>query len=333
MAECSFGIEPFFDLAWRSNILWSIGESTPVYDCPIVIRERIQEFFNGNEEDTEYFIKDLIDGYSSLDIILHKEEIDKLYRTSRNVSPEWHIRMQAAWQKNVSNSISKTINMLPDTTIDDVSRAYFLAWKENCKGITIYRSGTRSVEVLTTKENNDIIKVIEEYEQQHDNDVYKRPKTMVGVTEKVATGHGNFYVTMNCDNNGRLREVISNMGKSGACNNASLEVVSRIMSLALQYNVPEEELINQLSGITCCPNWDDGVLVLSPYDGLAKTMRKHKSNREKSMEDFVEDYFDFEESEHIAREFGKLCKKCYTNNIHEIGGCDTCLNCGDSKCG
>ena len=177
--------------------------------------------------------------------------------------------MQRAWQYGVTNSISKTINMPHDATIEDVANAYRYAYKIGCKGITIYRSGTRDVEVLSKNIDNNSIEV-------KDSNNFLRPAKMYGTTDKIVTGHGSMYVTVNKDDNDIIKEVFTNISKSGGCYNASLEVVSRIISLALQYNIPIDDIVKQLENITCCPNWFDGKLIRSPYDGLAYILRQNK---------------------------------------------------------
>ena len=333
IAECSSGIEPFFDLVWKSNILWDEDESVQMYDCPRFIYLVAKKYFSSDEILVNRFLEEL---YNSQD----KEKLlrgigitdDKisLFRTSHNITPEWHINMQASWQKNVSNGISKTVNMPYDATIEDVAEAYFLAWKKGCKGVTIYRSGTRSVEVLTTIQESDIIDT---------NDIqispyYVRPKSMVGTTNKVGTGHGNLYVTMNKDEEGIVREVISNMGKAGACSSASLEAISRIISIALQYNVPIKEIVKQLQGITCCPVWSEGQQVRSPYDGLSVALRNteifNNDNGFVDIQKIMDKTVDLSKSNQVMNE---ICPECGANSLVERGGCKECLQCPYSKCG
>ena len=326
IAECSFGIEPFFDVAWKSNILWHEGVSTQMYDCPKYIRDRAEQFFNNDETKINSFLAEVIRDKSTLNSInISNEEIDDLFRTSYNISYEWHVQMQAAWQENVSNSISKTINMNQDATVEDVSEAYFLAWELGCKGITIYRSGTRAVEVLTNDVVNDIIEDNNNEEEEWE-EKYNRPSIMSGFTKKVPTGHGSFYVTMNYDDLGRIREVITNMGKAGACDNASLEVASRMISLALQYNIPVSEIIEQLRGITCCPYWHEGSLIRSPYDGLAQALDNHEPIR--ILEDIKSEHYEEEEVSDA-----KDCWRCGQRSVVDVSGCPVCLHCGYSKCG
>ena len=329
VAECSFSVEPFFDTAWESNILWSDKTSTPIYDCPIVIRERIENYFNYDEELVEDFIKGLVYGLKNLKEIGVSDENIYLYRTAHDIAPEWHIKMQAAWQSNISNSISKTISLPNSATVEDVSESYFLAWEENCKGITIYRSGTREVEVLNSHRYDDII-VTEDISNE-----FIRPPIMHGFTKKVSTGHGSFYVTMNYDENGKVKEVIANMGKSGACNNASLEVISRIISVSLQHEVPMEAIIKQLEGITCCPTWSNGVLVRSPYDGLADALIESTLDVVDVIETKEVPYYEdwWMPQIDIKDFYGKLCPDCNTYSVRDISGCPTCMNCTYSKCG
>ena len=353
IAECSSGIEPFFDLVWKSNILWSGDESVQMYDCPRFVYLTAERFFEYNEETVNKFLESLYNSNNKKELLRGigiNDETLCLFRTSHNIIPEWHVKMQAAWQSNISNGISKTINMPHDSTIEDVSAAYFLAWEEGCKGITIYRSGTRDIEVLTTKKESGIIEPLDIKVIENNIYPYNRPIVLKGTTEKVSTGHGNLYVTMNYDEDGNIMEVISNMGKAGACSNASLEAISRVISIALQYQVPMDEIVKQLTGITCCPNWSDGQQIRSPYDGLAKALSeidKSESDKQISYDGLVKALSEIDKSESDKQipyyednwmpqredSGGDICPECQTYNLHDISGCPTCLKCSYSKCG
>ena len=303
IAECSFGIEPFFDLAWESNVLHDEGKYVTLLDCPTSIREAVNKTFD-NEEDRNSFIINLArekDVNSLLKIGLNPE----LFKCAHDISVGQHVKMQAAWQKNITNSVSKTVNMPNNGTLEDVKELYWSAWELGLKGITMYRSGTREVEVLSKThlptEDASIVK--------SDSIIFKRPAKMTGNTQRVSTGHGNMYVTMNYDEDDQLKEVFSNMSKSGACHNASLEAISRLVSVALQHNVPLSEIIKQLDEITCCPTWHEGISVKSPYDALAMVLNQNKPRIKKST------------------------KRCDCGGeMVDAGGCPVCLSCGLSKC-
>ena len=320
IANCSFGIEPYFGLVWESNVLWDDDNYVKLIDCPAPIRENIIACNNGAMGITvEDFLQELKEKANDREYqakMLKEIGLDiDLFPIASEISPEYHVKMQAAFQKNVTNAVSKTVNMPNSATVQDVNDIYFQAWRLGCKGITMYREGSREVEVLS-KGNSYFVP-----DKKESND---RGRTLYGKTEKVSTGHGNMYVTMNSNDEGELYEVITNMGKSGACNNASLEIVSRLISLALQWDIPVDEITKQLYNITCCPQWSDGSLMRSPYDALARVI-----NKEYGMNNHNDDK-KADESLNVDK-IRNICH-CGGEKISQ-GGCNVCLLCGDSKCG
>ena len=330
IADCSFGIEPFFDLVWQSKVLWDEGSSkAQMMDCPLAIREKLSEIYGNNKVAMNNWMGNLfLANKNTQKLMLSRIGINpSLFNTAHDVSPEYHVKHQTAWQKNVTNGISKTINMPNNATVQDVKDIYIQAWKENCKGITIYRENTREIEVLNTNNH----KAVEKAEiKEVKNSSYTRPNLMHGFTNKITTGHGSLYVTANYDDDGNIREVLSHLGKTGGCSNASLEAVSRLISLALQWNIPENEIIKQLESITCCPMWYNGKMINSPYDGLAKVLSDFSSNNDKPQ--IKHDKVDISENGH-QKILGKSCPECNARTMVNQGGCDMCLSCSYSKCG
>jgi ribonucleoside-diphosphate reductase alpha chain len=205
--------------------------------------------------------------------------VKDVFRTSHDISPEWHVRMQAAVQKHVDNSVSKTINFPHDATSADVAHAYMLAYELGCKGITVYRDGSKAGQVLSTggsvQESAASGDVTAEGGGPHTHVTPReRPRTTQGVTERVRTGHGNMYVTVNFDEEDQPFEVFGTLGKSGGCDSAQLEAISRLVSLALRSGIDPQNVIEQLRGITCCPAWDSGTLVRSSPDAVALAMER-----------------------------------------------------------
>ncbi|MBI4336451.1 MAG: vitamin B12-dependent ribonucleotide reductase [Chloroflexi bacterium] len=260
IAGCSSGIEPLFALAFRKH---NILEGQTLYYVDAAFEAVSHHEGCYSEALMEY----LADGKS-----LQKREdvpawVRRTFVTAPDIAPEWHVRMQAAFQESTDAAISKTINFPNQATQEDVRKTYLLAWKLGCKGITVYRAGSREKEVLTagTKEGAktgapapDILVPRE------------RPQTVRGVTERVRTGHGNMYVTVNFDDEGRPFEVFTVLGKAGGDESAHLEAVARLVSMALRAGVAPESVIEQLRGITCPhPAWEAGVLVSSAADALA----------------------------------------------------------------
>ena len=221
--------------------------------------------------------------------------------TAHEIAPEWHIRMQAAFQKSVDNSVSKTINLPHDATLKDVEKAYLLAYDLGTKGITIYRDGCREDQVLT---KGTAAKRLPD----------ERPDTLTSVTDKIKTGFGNLYVTIAFFNQ-KPFEVFASIGKSGYTTMADAEAIGRLVSLALRSGVDPKQVVAQLKGIGGAePIFTDGGLVHSIPDAIAKVLERH-----------------FGGVKNTSRDMHQLaCRNCGATLPEEK--CPTCPNCGWSKC-
>jgi ribonucleoside-diphosphate reductase alpha chain len=223
------------------------------------------------------------------------------FRAAHEIAPEWHIKTQAAFQKHVDNSVSKTINFPHEATVEDVEKAYRLAWDLGTKGITIYRDGCRESQVLY--KNGTVIK--------HPQG---RPDSLPSVTDKIKTGFGNLYVTISFSNQ-KPFEVFASIGKSGYSTMADAEALGRLISTALRSGVEAEEVIAQLKGIGGSePIFTDGGLIQSIPDAIAKVLEKHFGEVKTSAKDF----------------YTVRCKICGALLPDEK--CPVCNNCGWSKC-
>ena len=174
-------------------------------------------------------------------------------------------------------AVSKTINMSNDATKDDVEQAYRMAYQSQCNGITIYRDGSKPTQVLEVPMRKDNEATAAKAFQGVRKRV--RPSQMKGITERIRTGHGNMYITVNFDEDERPFEVFSStLGKAGGCESAGMEAISRLISLALRSGIDPMEIVDQLMGITCVPAWDQGTLVGSPADAVALALERHTSD-------------------------------------------------------
>jgi ribonucleoside-diphosphate reductase alpha chain len=182
--------------------------------------------------------------------------------------------MQGAFQDSVDSGISKTINFPNGATEEDVRTAYLLAWELECKGITVYRTGSRKQEVLTAGKEGASDQVVED-ERAAPMTPRSRPSVMRGVTERVKTGQGNIYVTVNFDEAGTPFELFTTLGKAGSIESAQLEAISRLISLALRSGIKPDEIVDHLRGITSDPVWDGGRLVRSAPDAVAFVLHQH----------------------------------------------------------
>ena len=307
IAGCSSGIEPLFALSYTRNILDGarLVEGNPCFE----------EAARNGDFYSEELMRKLADGAHLSDIEDAPDKIKRLFVTAHEISPEWHVRMQAAFQKSTNNAVSKTVNFPQETTREDVAKVYKLAYEEGLKGITIYRDRSRDAQVLTTGKQ----------EKAEDSKVTprKRSKITTGITERVTTGCGALYVTVNSDEQG-IFEVFSNLGKSGGCASAQLEATCRLISLALRARVDVASLVKQLRGIRC-PSiaWEEGKAILSCADAIASVLEKHISGGDGS-KPRPEDYG-------LAKNLAGQCPECSSMLIYQEG-CFICRACGYTKC-
>jgi len=238
--------------------------------------------------------------------------------------------MQAAFQRSCDSAVSKTVNFAYEATPEDIANVYILAYGEKLKGITIYRDRSRESQVLTVGE------VTTEAEGRLVP--RKRPKVTRGVTERVNTGCGYIYVTLNFDEHGVV-EVFSTLGKAGGCAAAQLEAISRLVSLSLRSGVDLASVVKQLRGIRC-PSiaWEQGRAVTSCADAIASVLQKHIKRESGSSLDVPSSEVigntkmsQSGKSPVIRSEAGQ-CPECGGPLIYQEG-CNICLSCGFTKCG
>ena len=303
IAGASSGIEPIFAVSYVRNVMdnTKLIETNPLFES----RAKEAGFYS------ERLMERIAEKSSIQDFEEIPEAIKKVFVTAHDISPEWHIKMQAVFQRHTENAVSKTINMPRTATADDVRTAYELAYELNCKGVTIYRDGSRAYQVLSTKQTD---KTTEDPDK---GIVRDRPDTLQGITSKVKTGFGNLYVTINT-HNGRPFEVFAQIGKSGYDTMADTEAICRLISLALRSGVEVEEIIEQLRGIGGdSPVFGSGGLVRSVPDAIAKILHKHFGNG-KSLKPQTDLSL-------------LICPDC-GNELKTESGCIVCPDCGYSRC-
>ena len=353
IASCSSGIEPHFALAWWSNVLWKDheGTSSRLLDAPTSITETLHKEL-GDDARVRNVLQQIIETPDGAESILKEHGLNPdLFRTSMTISSEAHVRMQAVWQNHVTNSVSKTINLPNSATIEDVHNAYVLAWETGCKAVTVYRDGSKSMQVLETGSES-----VNEDDASEVKEILiprQRPTSVAGVTDRIRSGHGNMYVNITFDGNGKPFEVFTNLGKAGGCDSANLEAVSRLVSLALRSGIRPDEIVEHLQGITCCPAWDGGTLIRSAPDAVAHALGNHlhadhialqgHGPTEESKTAAQLGLFPSTQSESAAPNgngeghsasliaTGIRCPKCSGSLIPQEG-CLSCLDCGYSKC-
>ncbi|MGC9089742.1 MAG: LAGLIDADG family homing endonuclease [Caldisericia bacterium] len=334
IANCSSGIEPIFALAYKRQV--AIGEW---YEINPLFEKELKERGIYSEELMEKICEEgSVKHFEDI-----PEDIRRIFVTAHDIEPEWHLKIQSAFQKYVDNAVSKTVNLRNEATIDDVRKIYLLAYELGLKGVTIYRDRSKEVQVL--------IKGKEEKEEKEETKGAKltprpRPVITYGATIKMKTGCGNLYVTINEDENG-ICEVFSTLGKAGGCAASQTEAISRLVSLSLRSGVAPEPIIEQLKGIRCPnPIWQDGEKILSCADAIAKAVEKYLSMKteEKKKLSFSEEKIEVssevkpkeekerEEKPQIIEGIeSPICPECGSIMI-SLEGCWTCPNCGYSKC-
>lgn len=360
IGNCSGGIEPLFAVAYSKKSIWQKDGTAKVEQFFV---NPLFEYYAKKEG---FWSEDLVKKIAKTNSIANVEEIPAKWRrifvTSHDISPEWHLKAQAAFQKYTDNAVSKTINFPNEATIDDVRKAYLLSYKLGCKGVTIYRDGSKDVQVFTTESSHKSKDEVKAEPTKREATPRKRPKVTHGITEKVKTGCGSLYVTINFDEYGPF-EVFTAMGKAGGCASSQLEALGRIASYSLRAGLPVAEIIDQLRGIRCpSPIWQDGELILSCADAIAKVLEAHGKTVEqpKLFENGHSDTNDAnhtrmmrmeeERKEDNTKEFlhelavkqpGEVsggtktmatCPDCGSSLEHKEG-CLLCTVCGFSKCG
>lgn len=327
IAGCSGGIEPLFALSFTRNVMDNnqLPETHPLF-C-----EEMKE--------RGFYSEDLIRQVAKEGSLHHidgiPEDVKRVFVTSHEIAPEWHIRMQAAFQMHCNNAVSKTVNFPNEATRDDVAKVYRLAHDLGTKGVTIYRDGSRDVQVLNkgtqTKEQVKIKK-----------GPIGRPRFLQGLTSKLNTGQGSLYVTINTDETTQPVEVFANIGKSGGDTAALAEAIGRLISIALQNGVSVEELSHTLIGITGSrPVWNEGVLVKSVPDGIGQVLlsqfgKSENAAKVSKMKAIKFPAKSFNETQKTTSSptvgTGPECPDCgAAMSVEE--GCSVCRSCGYSHCG
>ncbi|HEX9156760.1 MAG TPA: vitamin B12-dependent ribonucleotide reductase, partial [Syntrophales bacterium] len=245
IAGCSSGIEPLSGLTFVRKVMdgAELLEVNPVFE-----RVAKEEGFYSDE-----LMKEIAEHGGCTGVPTVPEEVQRVFVTAHDITPEWHIRMQAAFQKYIDNAVSKTVNFPHSATLDDVKKVYMMAYKLGCKGVTIYRDGSRDEQVLSTGATEKARKAAAAGGQHmtvasaspelaEEKKPRNRPPLTHGVTQKLPTGCGNLYITINEDEEG-ICEVFSTMGMSGGCAASQSEAVSRMVSLALRSGVSIDSII------------------------------------------------------------------------------------------
>ena len=332
---CSSGIEPLFAISYYRMVM----------DQDKLIE--VDPVFEETAKKRGFYSRELMEKIAECGSLKEIEgiadDLKRVFVTAFDIAPQWHIRMQAVFQKYTDNATSKTINLPEEATAEDVRQAYLLAYKLGCKGVTIYRNRSRQEQVLNIgckekKPSEEKLDTVSVKEVIVDKIAPRpRPEVVIGTTTKVATGCGNLYVTINSDEQGRPFEVFTQMGKAGGCAASQLEAIGRLVSLAFRSGIEVKSIIEQLRNIRCpSPSWEKGVRIFSCADAIARVIEKRLTNGTLSNKPSEVPSVLTKAEEHLfethpASDIIGVCPDCGGALRHEEG-CVKCLACGYSKC-
>jgi len=306
IAGCSSGIEPLFALSYTRNIL----DGAQLVE----VNPQFEKVARGEGFYSDELMKQLAEGAKLHDMEAIPDKIKQIFVTAHEITPEWHVKMQAAFQKSTDNAVSKTVNFPQEATREDIANVYKMAYEEGLKGITIYRDRSRDAQVLTTGR--------EKKAEDVGLTPRKRPTETRGTITKVNTGCGSLYITVAYDSKG-IFEVFATLGKSGGCASAQLEATCRLITLALRSGIDVASVVKQLKGIRC-PSiaWEEGKSILSCADAIASVLEKHINGEATPPQT---------ENNNPLKNLAGQCPDCGNLLVYQEG-CYICPSCGYTKC-
>ena len=304
IAGCSSGVEPLFALSFVRQVM--DGEK---------LTEANSFFVQALHEAgcySEKVMAAVTEKGTVRDLEYLPDDLRKVFVTAMDIDPVWHLKMQAAFQKHTDNAVSKTVNLPNSATQEDIHRIYWMAYEEGCKGVTVYRDGCKSVQVLCTGEGG-------KQEKSDETKPLDRPDIVYGFTQKVRTGLGDLYLTVN-EIDGRPFEVFTTIGRSGRSITAKAEAIGRLVSLALRSGVHVREIVKQLKGIGGeHPVFQKKGMLLSIPDAVSWVLENK--------------YLQGNSPRNFDKSLSKtLCPECSTELVFQEG-CFVCPSCGFTKCG
>ncbi len=325
----TYSLEPQFALAYHKNL---IDGGRLTYVDP-AFREAIGD-------DPVLIEKVIENGGSCQGLEGISPDIQKIFVVAHDIHYEDRIKMQAALQRYISNSISSTINLPSSTTVKEIEEIYLKAWESGLKGITIYRDGCKSFQPMTTTKKQTQKPLPVESRSR-----WKRPKTLRAEIVKTKTGSGTLYTSIGLDERGWPIEIFINISKHGSEVSAFSEALGRVISIALQNGVNPLDLADTLIGITGDSTvWDNGKMIKSVPDAIGKILKEYAERiLVKAQEGLlfetatsVEENTSLDSSSHGEKEElpgAMVCPKCGEKSLVKTEDCVNCLSCGYSKCG
>ncbi|KAB1441612.1 vitamin B12-dependent ribonucleotide reductase [Pseudodesulfovibrio senegalensis] len=301
---CSSGVEPLFALSFVRNVMDGdrLVETNPHFETALK---------NANAHSAS-LMEEVAKKGSIASMEFLPEDVRRVFVTAMDIEPMWHLKMQAAFQKYTDNAVSKTVNLPNEATQEHIREIYWKAYEYGCKGVTVYRDGCKSSQVLCTGDSEEKIK-------KDDSIVKDRPEVIYGFTHKVETGLGVLYLTVN-EMDGKPFEVFATIGKSGRSITAKAEAIGRLVSLALRSGVTVRDIVEQLKGIGGDnPKFMKKHLVQSIPDAIAYVFESRYMQ-------------DRPVSAGVTALHRETCPDCGSELVFEEG-CHICKSCGFTKCG
>ena len=305
LAGCTSGIEPLFALSFSRNVMdgESLHEINPHFECAL----------RDSGCDSPELKREIAECGTVQDMTRLPQELRRVFVTAMDIDPEWHLRMQAAFQRHTDNAVSKTVNLPNQATQQDIFDIYWMAYEMGCKGVTVYRDGCREEQVLRTG-------ATETSSAEGGAAVQDRPEVVYGFTQKVGTGLGTLYLTVN-EVDGRPFEVFATIGRSGRSITAKAEAIGRLVSLALRSGIPVRDVVRQLKGIGGeHPVFQKKGLLLSIPDAVAWVLESKYLHGESTTPD---------NHNSLSK---SVCPECGMDLVFQEG-CFICHSCGYTKCG
>ena len=350
IADVSQGVEPIFMVAQKRrmgdvlNPEEVMDGKPPKYHYFTVINKMFGKLARRAGIYNAEILEKVYGANSIQNIVGIPNDVKKVFRTAYDISPEWHIKMQAAFQKYTDNAVSKTANLPESATEADVYKIYWLAYDNDCKGVTVYRDNSRTDQVVS-KIGSDKTDGDAKSDEQGKGMVRVSPERAYGYRERIETGCGALYVHLSEDEYG-LCEVFTSMGQSGGCAGCLLNALGRTISISLRSGVRPIDLMKQLRGNQCPkPGGKIGKKVLSCADGVGIVLKNYliekgvmeKDNVEemqKINKELAQNDIELQILGNIGKAYKHIgaCPECGSSNFDQASKCPLCLTCGWTEC-
>ncbi|MFP8958580.1 LAGLIDADG family homing endonuclease [Natrialbaceae archaeon A-CW3] len=395
------GCEPIYNVAYYKNVTDDVQGDEMLVEFDDYFLRTLEandiDVEAAKREAQEQMATNQFDGVDGLETV--PDAIGELFVITADLSAKDHAAVQCACQEGVDSAISKTVNAPNDSTLEDAKEVFEWVYEHGGKGVTYYRDGTRTKQVLTTRADNtefadeteaaealveqideifggfeqfleheDVREVLEadvEFESDGERPTVEfaekreRPDALQGVSQRIDTGYGKVYVTINEDpETGQPFELFANIGHSGGFTNSFTEALAKVISTSLRSGVDPEEVVDELCG-TRSPKvaWDKGEQIQSIPDAIGTAMRRYLDNeidkpypKQQTLEESADaeeaavDYEDHETDGGAATEKQDAtqdlidagespeCPSCGSLSLYFSEGCKTCESCGWSEC-